>query len=223
MLGGGLMGIVGAAVVVGFAFGVIDGEGGGEAEATPTVAVTPQPSVTAEQVLETYLREALAKEYLGDCGASLMPKEEGKVCSVYKGEKDGRKAFLVGVSSYELTLWLFLEPEGSGWKVYQALLVKPETATVPGAPWPLQVGATVVTAGTGNCLNVRVAPGLKEAAVDCVADGTELVLQEGPVEVDGFQWWRPQGRSGWVAGDWLRYPEPAGGALPTPTATPGPP
>lgn len=50
----------------------------------------------------------------------------------------------------------------------------------------------------------------------------EVVLAEGPVEMDGFQWWRPEDRSGWVAGDWLRYPEEVQGIQPTPTPTPAP-
>jgi uncharacterized protein YraI len=74
----------------------------------------------------------------------------------------------------------------------------------------------VVVTGTGSCLNVRVAAGTKEAAVDCLADGTEVTLAEGPVEADGFQWWRVEDRSGWVAGDYLRYPDETG--TPTPIA-----
>jgi hypothetical protein len=40
--------------------------------------------------------------------------------------------------------------------------------------------------------------------------------------MDGYQWWRPEGRSGWVAGDWLRYVDES--ATPAPAAatpTPG--
>jgi hypothetical protein len=42
--------------------------------------------------------------------------------------------------------------------------------------------------------------------------------------MDGFQWWRLEDRSGWVAGDWLRYPEGLATATTTPAAvtpTPG--
>jgi len=115
-----------------------------------------------------------------------------------------------------------MRKEGGAWKVESTLPVKPETVNAPGAPWPLEKGAKVVVGGTGTCLNVRVAPGIKEAAVDCIADGIVIVLEEGPVDMDGYQWWRPEGRSGWVAGDWLRYvdesatPSPAA-ATPTPT------
>jgi hypothetical protein len=60
--------------------------------------------------------------------------------------------------------------------------------------------------------------------VDCLADGTEVTIDEGPVEADGFQWWRVEDRSGWVAGDYLRYPEAGAAGTPTPapvTPTPG--
>ena len=134
-----------------------------------------------------------------------MPETQG-LCSAASGERQNRKAFLVGPSSYEYQMWVFLRKQGGAWKVESTLPVKPETVNAPGAPWPLEKGAKVVVGGTGTCLNVRAAPGIKEAAVDCIADGTVIVLEEGPVEMDGFQWWRPEGRSGWVAGDWLRYP-----------------
>ena len=143
------------------------------------------------------------------------PRAQG-LCSAARGDRQNRKAFLIGPSSYEYQLWVFLKKDGTAWKVESTLPVKPETVNAPGAPWPLEKGAKVVVGGTGTCLNVRAAPGIKEAAVDCIADGTVIVLEEGPVEMDGYQWWRPQGRSGWVAGDWLRYADES--ATPAPAA-----
>jgi uncharacterized protein YraI len=78
---------------------------------------------------------------------------------------------------------------------------------VPGIPWPLTVGAEVVVTSTGQCLNVRDGPGLAMTAIDCLEDGRTIKLGEGPEEVDDFQWWRIDGRDGWVAADWLRYPD----------------
>ena len=52
-------------------------------------------------------------------------------------------------------------------------------------------------------------PGLGEAAGDCIQDGSTVKLAEGPQDVDGFQWWRLEDRDGWVAADWLRYPDAA--------------
>ena len=141
----------------------------------------------------------------------------------FKGERQGRRAYVVGPSSYESNLWLFLRNDGGQWQVYATQPVNADTANLPGAPWPLEKGAKVVVAGTGSCLNVRVAAGTNEAAVDCVADGTEVTLAEGPVEADGFQWWRLEDRSGWVAGDYLRYPEAGAAGTATPASvTPTP-
>jgi hypothetical protein len=220
---GVIVGIV--AIVAAGAFAVIKltGGNGDDKQATgstqPQVTGTPSETVSAEQALGDYIKTQLGKEYSGDCTAALMPEGTG-LCSAARGERSNRKAFLVGPSSYEYQLWVFMKKEGSAWKVESTLPVKPETVNAPGAPWPLEKGAKVVVGGTGTCLNVRVAPGIKEAAVDCIADGEILVLEDGPVDVDGFQWWRPEGRSGWVAGDWLRYVDES--ATPAPAATPPP-
>ncbi len=225
----GLLAIVAVVVIAAVVMGDRLGGGGDEEgptakEGTPTPAgsvTPPDESATAEKVLERYIQEKLGQEYVGDCTASILPKGEGRVCSAVKGERGNRKAYIIGPSSFEFDLWVFLERKNGTWQVYGVQEVKPETADVPGAPWPLEVGAEVVVAGTGTCLNVRSAPGIQEAAVDCLADGTEIVLEEGPVEADGFQWWRPEGRGGWVAGDWLRYAEEEPEATEAP-GTPGP-
>jgi len=199
------------------------GDGGGKQTPTP-VEPTPDESAGAEAALASYIQQKLTLEYAGDCTASILPKGEGRVCSAFKGERQGRRAYVIGPSSYEFNLWLFLRADGGEWQVYATQPVNADTANLPGAPWPLEKGAKVVVAGTGSCLNVRVAAGTKEAAVDCLADGTEVTLAEGPVEADGFQWWRVEDRSGWVAGDYLRYPEAGatGTATPAPTTpTPG--
>ena len=210
--------VIAAVALVGRGGGGGGGEGGGKQ--TPTAEATPDESSDAEAALASYIQQKLTLEYAGDCSASILPKGEGRVCSAFKGERQGRRAYVIGPSSYESNLWLFLRADGGEWQVYATQPVNADTANLPGAPWPLEKGAKVVVAGTGSCLNVRVAAGTKEAAVDCLADGTEVTLAEGPVEADGFQWWRVEDRSGWVAGDYLRYPE--GTLTPTPTASPTP-
>ena len=218
------MAIVGAVMVVGVVvlFATCSGGGGkkddsGGPSTGQQATGTPAESVSVEQALTQYVTDQLGKEYAGDCTSSIVPESEGKLCSAAKGERGGsQKAFLLGPSSYKYDLWIFLSKQGDAWKVDGTQPVKPETANIPGAPWPLAKGAKVLVVGTGTCLNVRGAPGVKEQAVDCIADGTEITLEEGPEEKDGFQWWRPAGRSGWVAGDWLRYPE--GIATPAPSA-----
>jgi hypothetical protein len=214
--------IVGLVALAGLPGG---GSGSDGNKATPTPAeATPDASAGAATALESYVRDMLTLEYAGDCSASILPKGEGRVCSTFKGERQGQRAYILGASSYESTTWVFLRQDGGNWQVYATQPVKPDTANVPGAPWPLEKGAKVIVLGTGNCLNVRVSPGINEAPVDCLADGTEVTIAEGPLEMDGFQWWRLEDRSGWVAGDWLRYPEGLATATTTPAAvtpTPG--
>jgi hypothetical protein len=215
---GAVIGVVAIAAVGGFVgISMMGGDGGNEKDSAATAQAqatgTPSETVSAEQAVTDFITNQLKQQYAGDCTAALMPEIKG-LCSAARGERSNRKAYLIGPSSYEYQLWVFLRKEGSAWKVESTQPVKPETVNAPGAPWPLEKGAKVVVGGTGTCLNVRVAPGIKEAAVDCIADGTEIILEDGPVEADGYQWWRPQGRSGWVAGDWLRYVDE--------TATPAP-
>jgi hypothetical protein len=224
---GALIGIVAIAVIAAFVGMSLKGDSGGSDKSdssTPQAAGTGTPgeTVSVEQALSDYVKTQLNQEYAGDCTTAIMPAGNG-MCSAARGDRQNRKAFLVGPSSYEFTVWVFLRKQGTAWTVESTLAVKPETVNAPGAPWPLEKGAKVIVGGTGTCLNVRVAPSVKEAAVDCIADGTVIVLEDGPVEADGYQWWRPEGRSGWVAGDYLRYadesatPSPVVAATPTPT------
>jgi cytoskeletal protein RodZ len=76
-----------------------------------------------------------------------------------------------------------------------------------GTPSGLAVGSTAwVRKAGGQGLNRRDAPGLNSNVQDSLAIGTQLTLQEGPVQADGYTWWRVQasdGRVGWVAGEEL--------------------
>jgi len=222
---GTVVGIVAVVGVAAFVFINMTGGGGGDNGDKSNAqdggaTATPSETVDAEQALVDYITTKLSQEYAGDCTAALMPDVKG-LCSAARGERANRKAFLVGPSSYEYQLWVFMRKEGGVWKVESTAPVKPETVNAPGAPWPLEKGAKVVVGGTGTCLNVRVAPSIKEAAVDCIADGTVIILEDGPVTADGYEWWRPEGRSGWVAGDYLRYADD--NATPSPaSATPTP-
>jgi len=102
----------------------------------------------------------------------------------------------------------------------------PSPAPIPSAspvvPYPgsLHIGDWVQVTGTGDCLNVRGAPGLTVEGVDlpapmpvlnCLPDGFVGRLggypgdaTEMPVLEDGHWWWRLLGQ-GWVAEDWLAF------------------
>lgn len=83
--------------------------------------------------------------------------------------------------------------------------ITPEQAATarPGNPDGALVvnGMAIITTTEGDRLNMRENPGLTGAIVARVDDGTQVVLLEGPVSLDGFVWWRirlPTGLAGWV-------------------------
>jgi hypothetical protein len=83
--------------------------------------------------------------------------------------------------------------------------ITPEQAATarPGNPDGALIvnGMAIITTTEGDRLNMRENPGLTGAILARVDDGTQVVLLEGPVSLDGFVWWRirlPTGLAGWV-------------------------
>jgi uncharacterized protein YgiM (DUF1202 family) len=57
-----------------------------------------------------------------------------------------------------------------------------------------------------NALNVRERGGLDYAIQETIYSGREVTVSGGPVERDGYSWYRIDGpnlESGWVAGEFL--------------------
>jgi len=234
-----ILGLVVVAVIALFVVMVCGGEGSNDSasgrEPTPAATEQPQAQGNVEEVLAAFVRTNMNAEYAGDCSQAQTVQSAGKVCSIKRGERDNVQAYVLGLALSEPTQWALLEQRSGSWQVVYAPKITPDTRVVPGIPWPLRVGAEVVVIGTGACLNVRTEPRIAPGnAVDCVADGTRIRLASGPVDMDGIQWWQVEGRSGWVASDYLRYPDatqdqpqptarPQGGTPgPNPSATPRP-
>ena len=55
---------------------------------------------------------------------------------------------------------------------------------------------------TAECLNVREEPSLQAKKVDCLPDGTQVTIVDGPVRADNRDWYRLED-SGWAVGDYL--------------------
>jgi hypothetical protein len=90
-----------------------------------------------------------------------------------------------------------------------ATVVLPTEAT-EAPPTPITEigpGASVIVTGTGGRgLNLRAQPTTGGRLVTGVADGTALVVLDGPEDANGFVWWKlqtPDGKEGWGAADWL--------------------
>lgn len=229
---GGAIVVAGIVLAALFALGYIGGndDDGGD----QVVAGTPTPSFTAtpeadpvEVALGQFVNARMGASYSGDCASAMVsptgptpvlggeaPGAEGgtpeptatgiSVCSQERGEREGVRAYVLRLPLAEPSWWAFVEEVNGVPQVVSEQEITPEIRQLPGTPWPLETGVEVVVVG-GDCLNVREGPALDQAAVDCIADGTPVLLSSGPVEADGFRWWQLDGRAGWVAAEFLRY------------------
>ncbi|MGE5596603.1 MAG: RING finger protein [Hyphomicrobiales bacterium] len=90
----------------------------------------------------------------------------------------------------------------------------PGAANTPNSSTPattggtFQVGDIVLVTGSGECLNVRPAPGLDadNAPIACLPDGSEFRIKGGPQSVGNLQWWNVETEQGdgWAAEDYLQ-------------------
>jgi hypothetical protein len=185
--------------------------GGGDDTPEPTPGPTETPAAgapgTPEAALGAYVQQTFQKEFVPDCATAVVATDAGKLCATAKGDRDNLKAYTIGNVASEGSQWVILQNNGGTWAVASTTTITPDNAAVPGVPWPLRIGVDVVVTGTGNGLNVRTGPGLQAAAVDRIDDGTVIKLSAGPAPADNLQWWQVEGRSGWVVGDYLRYPD----------------
>lgn len=78
----------------------------------------------------------------------------------------------------------------------------PAATTGPGR---FSAGQRLVVTGTGDCLNVRVAPGTENDAIVCLNDGSEVTVTGGPQQAGNFTWWKVQTNlgEGWAVENYL--------------------
>jgi hypothetical protein len=208
------------------AIAVLTGGGGGKSNAITRTNATPvgTPVETApatsggapgaagspDIALANFVQTTFGKAFVMDCTKANPQADAGKLCATPKGDRGTQKAFQVGPVGAAPTAWLIADSAGGAtWSIVGNTPITPDTAAVPGVPWPLRIGVDVVVAGSNPCLNVRVAPALGQPAVDCIRDGTKIQLAAGPTVADNITWWQVTGRTGWVSADYLRYPDAA--------------
>ena len=78
----------------------------------------------------------------------------------------------------------------------------PTPTAAPTAVPTLHVGGSATVANTqGSVLRGRKQPGVKAPVAVTFREGTRVSIVEGPVEADGFTWWKIQdaGGAGWSA------------------------
>jgi hypothetical protein len=183
------------------------GGDGDDPPADPGPSPTAEAQVSgAEAILRGHVQQAFNKEYAGECARADPARDVGKICSVARGERGSLRAFALGQTFSEGVQWVILDERAGQWSVVKVVNITGDNAGVPGVPWPLRTGVDVVVADA-PCVNVREGPALNQRAVDCIAAGTTIQLQAGPTTADNIEWWQVTGRSGWIAGDYLRYPD----------------
>ncbi len=187
------------------------GGGGGEKAKAEDATATPGSGLrpgSPEDALTQWVQANIQKPFVDDCAkATDASKDAGKVCAALRGERGNQRAYVLGATFSEFNQWIFLESQNNQWRVVSQQLINEDNKAVPGIPWPLRTATDVVVAGAEPCLNVREGPGLKQKAIDCIRDGATIRLSAGPTPADGIDWWQVEGRTGWVAADYLRYPD----------------
>ncbi len=75
---------------------------------------------------------------------------------------------------------------------------------------PYQMGDRVVSFVPSGCLSVRYYPSRQAPYDYCVRNGTGFTLINGPIEVNGEDWFGVTSRAtgdGWVLADYISYPQ----------------
>ena len=67
----------------------------------------------------------------------------------------------------------------------------------------LRIGQQVTVTDTGDCLRIRSAPSLTAQRIDCLTDGISGVIDDGPIDADGYRWWHLENH-GWAVDEWLQ-------------------
>lgn len=105
-----------------------------------------------------------------------------------------------------------LSPEGEATPtsaMIQSPPVSPLPPPVPVEPTEIAIGVYVQVSGTeGSDLSFRAGPGTTYVRLKIVAEGSVLQVLDGPIEADGYVWWKLQdpsdGTVGWAVADYLK-------------------
>jgi hypothetical protein len=196
--------------------------GGGVATPTTPAGITTTPVATPintpatdpEEALRRYVQRVTNQSFVADCDKAERPGDVGKQCARLRGERNGLLAYEVGPTFAEYIMLIILQPTVDGWTIAHFEHRDPRLPPAPGIPWPLEIGAHVVVAGTApDCLKVRATPGLNGNQTECLDDGTAVEVVAGPADADDLEWWQIKDH-GWASSQYLRYPDEG----PTPTA-----
>jgi hypothetical protein len=182
----------------------------GSGEQAAGATATEDTGVPPEDALGFWVRNRLNQGFVANCDDAKRPQDNGKQCARFLKQRTVGEieylAYGVGPVFFFPTRIFVLTRAADSWSLVRLQELDPN-APVPGIPWPISVGADLVVAGTGDCLNVRERPGTGAPEVECLPDGTSVKVAAGPVEIDGLEWWQLEVWGGWSSSDYLRYPD----------------
>ena len=192
-------------------------------------AATATPKVpTAVDVIGDWVRTNRNVDFAGDCNLAKPGIDVGKLCVRIAGVHGTLRAYSLGPTFSDPTALAMVQKQPDGtWKVLSVTNTDLSQGSVPGIPWPLQIGDEVVVVGLakGDCLSVRDQPTINGKRLACEAQGVKAIIQDGPKQADNYTWWKitGDGFAGWAADHWLRLPEAIAQALQPATPTPSAP
>ena len=177
------------------------------AAGSPTANET-ETAADPEDALGLWVQRRLSLGFVADCEDARRPDDIGKQCARRAGERGEMVAYEVGPTFSEYSMIFVLRQEAGVWTIVSQVARDPVAPDVPGIPWPLEIGAEVVVAGTDACLRVRDRPEAAAPEVACLNDGEPARIIGGPIEADDNEWWQLE-HLGWASGTYLRYPDEA--------------
>jgi uncharacterized protein YgiM (DUF1202 family) len=123
---------------------------------------------------------------------------------VYVMDGGTEVTILAGPSPSDGYHWYKVETDDGdvGWAIGEGLAPKSDGGASP----EFAKGEDVVV--DTDRLNLRVGAGLARTVVDVLPGGTALIVSNGPMAVDGYDWYEVEtrdGRLGWVAGAYLAH------------------
>lgn len=164
---------------------------------TPTFTPTPAPGtaiIVGQPARVTATQGLNARKEAGASGDRVGRYPPDAIVSVLEGpvDADGYRWWRVG--NNELAGWV---AEGDS----EAVWLSPDMGSTQPVDRSVQVGDDVlVTVGDTGLLKVRAEPGTGAKVQHQVPNQTQLSIVEGPVDADGYRWWKVTNEAGNISG-----------------------
>jgi hypothetical protein len=164
---------------------------------TPTFTPTPEPGtalIVGQSARVAATQGLNVRKAAGASGDRVGRYPPGAIVSVLEGpvDADGYRWWRVG--NNELAGWV---AEGDS----EAVWLSPDLGSTQPVNRPVQLGdGVLVTVGATGVLSVRAEAGTSARVQHQVADKTQLSVIEGPVDANGYRWWKVTDASGNITG-----------------------